>query len=789
MADEAKREKLRERIVRWFGGYTREEFNRRSKELLTHQEERIVKRFNAEIAGMTLDVSAYQQWQPKDRVNARALLEAVMYDCWLSAAHQKIISAIMQLPWRLTVEVPNDDGESVRRDIEDTDMKDSCASINLFNDPHPKEDWTWIDWIDAVFTYWEATGESYVLKYKIDDQDLEDEKPVEKFGLQPLRPDKVTPRATEKDGLIGYDYEPDDDSRRATRHGEAPKYQPDQVVHFAYFNPLANYTGKAPALAAWDSLCTNRALRRVNRSRVENHFEAGGTVEFDKDARITDEQLETVQAQLQYKATPNRAGEIRVLPVGAKLNRHVALSDMQYQSLQRAIVAEVSAATGVHSALMGLTESYNRANILGILKIFFETVIMPKCAKFAAKVNRNVLPDVDPELVRTHKLKFGFDFSGIEALKADPEKSAAATKNAVGTAWMTPNEAREQQGMPTLDDPEADRLFVSGPSGMMFSAQVPVAAAGAPVVVSGDELDKEPVVEWFEPLDRIDWKRAEANPSGFTRWRKQRKKLTVIESGVIARIHARGKQEMESVIEGLDEYWSDWKREGVVKRAGGVYVVRKAPVIPKAEFDAMIQELGRRMADEGEWLVDAIAPGVEDAMIAAGKLGAGQLEVGFSFDLLNPNVDEYKRIMGERIRSEIPATTRDIFRRSMYEGYELGEGITELTERVKAILGAFTGKSDWRAELIARTETNGAFNFGSIQSYRQEQITGTKHWISAFDDRIRDWHKGVSSVRGVDTPFLIEGPSGTATMQHPGDPAGGAEQVCNCRCAIGLSPE
>jgi hypothetical protein len=37
----------------------------------------------------------------------------------------------------------------------------------------------------------------------------------------------------------------------------------------------------------------------------------------------------------------------------------------------------------------------------------------------------------------------------------------------------------------------------------------------------------------------------------------------------------------------------------------------------------------------------------------------------------------------------------------------------------------------------------------------------------------------------MDEPFNLDG----VLMQHPGDPDGGAENVCNCRCCIAYEPE
>ena len=85
-----------------------------------------------------------------------------------------------------------------------------------------------------------------------------------------------------------------------------------------------------------------------------------------------------------------------------------------------------------------------------------------------------------------------------------------------------------------------------------------------------------------------------------------------------------------------------------------------------------------------------------------------------------------------------------------------------------------------RARLIARTETVNAANAGSMANLKAAGAT-KKIWISARDNRTRDHHRDVNqTVIGIDEAFKV----GDSYMQHPGDKAGTAEEVCNCRCAV-----
>ena len=94
--------------------------------------------------------------------------------------------------------------------------------------------------------------------------------------------------------------------------------------------------------------------------------------------------------------------------------------------------------------------------------------------------------------------------------------------------------------------------------------------------------------------------------------------------------------------------------------------------------------------------------------------------------------------------------------------------------------------SAYRSQVITRTESHAAANAGSLESAMETGVVLEKEWIFTEDERTRDGedggfdHTGVENVK-VDEPFIVSGEK----LQYPGDPAGSAGNVINCRCAIG----
>jgi hypothetical protein len=121
----------------------------------------------------------------------------------------------------------------------------------------------------------------------------------------------------------------------------------------------------------------------------------------------------------------------------------------------------------------------------------------------------------------------------------------------------------------------------------------------------------------------------------------------------------------------------------------------------------------------------------------------------------------------------------DVLEQSVTEGL----GAYETATRIKrGLIDDGIRYNQWRALRIARTEIMSASNVGSMEGAKATGEALEKHWISTWDNRTRDTHRVVESQnpKMMNEPFLV----GMYQMQHPGDPAGGAEEVINCRCAI-----
>lgn len=157
-------------------------------------------------------------------------------------------------------------------------------------------------------------------------------------------------------------------------------------------------------------------------------------------------------------------------------------------------------------------------------------------------------------------------------------------------------------------------------------------------------------------------------------------------------------------------------------------------------------------------------------------------------DLFSYVILQYLERKGlDQLASEITDTTKEQIRRYLMQGAEQNLSYAELIPMLKQ-----SGITDYRAELIARTETARAANVGSMVGAMSTGLVTVKEWIATKDNRTRRIprdsadHLHMDGVQiPIDQKFQVDGKGFIDYMLHPGDSTAHAANVCNCRCTLG----
>ena len=141
-----------------------------------------------------------------------------------------------------------------------------------------------------------------------------------------------------------------------------------------------------------------------------------------------------------------------------------------------------------------------------------------------------------------------------------------------------------------------------------------------------------------------------------------------------------------------------------------------------------------------------------------------------------------------QLSGNITDTTKEQIRKFLIQGQKEGLTMPEIIALLKT-----TGITNYRAELIARTETARAANLGSMIGALSTGLVINKEWISAKDNRTRRMprdandHYHMDGVQvAMDQMFVVPAKEYIDNMLHPGDPLAHAGNVCNCRCTLGF---
>ncbi|MFH9826735.1 phage portal protein [Streptomyces bobili] len=154
----------------------------------------------------------------------------------------------------------------------------------------------------------------------------------------------------------------------------------------------------------------------------------------------------------------------------------------------------------------------------------------------------------------------------------------------------------------------------------------------------------------------------------------------------------------------------------------------------------------------------------------------GGVAITGDFDLDEPTVADALDARVEELAGQVTATTEQVLRSQLLaHGVAEGESIPELRARLQRV---FTNLSDYRATMIARTETVGGYNQASFLAALDAGAV-RKTWLATNDQRTRETHRQENGrSAAMNKRFTL------TKSRWPADPTAPASQSIQCRCAL-----
>lgn len=184
-----------------------------------------------------------------------------------------------------------------------------------------------------------------------------------------------------------------------------------------------------------------------------------------------------------------------------------------------------------------------------------------------------------------------------------------------------------------------------------------------------------------------------------------------------------------------------------------------------------------------EELYDDVVEEYVDLMQNLGTSELAALGISEMFNVENPEAIEFlSENLGRNI-AYMSETYKNVLKTTIVSGVQDGLGVNEI---VRNIIDAnnnqysnYNNPNNLRR--IVRTETHNAFQETKLQSYSQSEVVPFKQWLTASDERVREWHSTMEGQTVKINEMFISGLGNEA--MRPGDFAEAEENIL-CRCTM-----
>jgi len=602
--------------------------------------------------------------------------------------------------------------------------------------------WSRVDMWRAVETYLSLWGSCFrwVAKPTTDPSTWE---------MWVLRPDKVAVIVDKRPGtanqyIRGYIFDP---------HGANFPMNPDEVIWDRYFNPLDEFSGLSPIAPARLIIEMQNSMLSTNRDLFRNGL-LTSNLAFLMRGPLQPEQLELFYERMAERhAGKGNAHRPIVTDMGQGDVKNLGFSNREMEFLEGLNLSKeyIQNTYGIPEELMPGARHPTFSNRAEARKEFNESTIEQEWTLLESAMQERFVPTFPPTF---RSLILRFDRSEIPALQENEDKKSERMLKEVTAGVLTVEEYREATGkdpapIGVLYVPISVRPVVVGSSNISLPEPAETPSEESMSFSNGTStvlpaLSAAPEVT---DLDRTTW---DAFIRRFTRAENDFHEL-------MDELFEEQRDESLRLLNRLVGANRDPKGQNTL-------VKKHVRGLPKPIFNP--EDWRQRFRETG-------LPLITEILGRSARAQVTEFGLGISFDINNASTQTW---LDERVKfwsSHVNEETGRLITEEIRVGISEGEGIKKLQGRVNKV---FDFNTEFRSELIARTEATASSNQGHLEAYRQADVP-RKRWLATLDGRTRDTHRSAhGQTVDREQSFLVGG----AEMFMPGQ--GPAKEVVFCRC-------
>lgn len=282
--------------------------------------------------------------------------------------------------------------------------------------------------LECLYGHLLISGNAYLTKIKLDDEVRE---------LHILAPEKVDAILDNKGWPKSYRY---------TAGSSVTRYELDEVLHLALFNPSDDVEGLSPLSSANMALDIHNSASSWNKALLDNSARPSGALVYSSSAgeNLTDDQFSRLKSELEEGYTgATRAGRPMLLEGGLDWKAMgYSPRDMDFLQAKNGAAREIALAFGVPPMLLGIPGDNTYSNYQEANRAFWRQTVLPIANKTANDLGNWLSTQLDTPC------KLITNSENVEALSCDRE---ALWNRLAGADFLTENEKREALGYAPLD--------------------------------------------------------------------------------------------------------------------------------------------------------------------------------------------------------------------------------------------------------------------------------------------------------------------------------------------------
>lgn len=582
------------------------------------------------------------------------------------------------------------------------------------------------------------------------------------------RPSFVRIIPDKKKFIKGYEYWP-----LGYQKGQPRIFEPEKVLHFKTFNPVDQYYGAPPLLSGSTELATD-----FYAGEYQINFFKHGAVPSKtfKLKGFTEEKLKEW-----LEKWWNKYGGVSMSHQTAFITEDMeevstgpTMKDMEFNILRKFTREVILGLYRVPPMLAGIFEYANYANSREQRKLFWQDGIIPRLNQLKVVLDQILIPRFEKN---PQDFFFEWDLSNVEALQETSEErnrnavllynaGLAKLNEARGMVNLLPVDEKENTFKPIApslfdlppDNPDSLKKILEAPSFERIPERALIKANGGKNQIQfkiGNTIFKTESLEIAGGDEKVSANKTEMLD---TLWKKMDVRL-------------QGQEQL--FLKDLQSFFAKQKKR-VLKRFDEEYPSEKAP---RPLSEQTLEIIFKRIEEDKE-IKKAILQRFELIMEFAGQVASEDVGAFIDLNLANPRVEGFMQLK-EALAVIINDTTSESIRLRILNAIEKGMSTKDLRDD---LVGLFGDISEGRALNIAQTETTGAYNFGTLEAWKQSGVVQKKWWLSARDLKVRQSHLDMETAT-IDNPIPIDSYFANGLM-FPGDQSGPAEEVINCRCTM-----